>query len=956
MCAVPRSNRFAADRGPPLLIAPGTPESVAANLAARVAQRPDGIIRSYGLAGLGRSQSYAETWHRSGRILAGMGEFGIAPGQIVVLLIDDVVDFVPAYWACVRGGFIVAPLVSAARDRQRSRNALGQALNRLSNAILVADEAFAAVATDHARRRGLRVLPLRISESNGGREGEDGPHAEPLCLIPSSGSTGDLKLVALSHGSVLNRHFADRFEKQAAYLGTVALDSVSAAQHGIFLRYGSWTQISPMALTAQPTFVLDAIERHQITAAGCTPSTAKTIVAAAQRSGRKWRLGSLDEFGVGAETVAIKTMRTVGEFLEQSGSSRRIITARYGTTETGFLVTGSRPFKGTNYDDDVVLLGSCAPGVELRLVVNDTVVVEDEIGEVQVNCPQRIFSSYWGEPEATRQSFTGDGWWRTGDLGRLRGGMLSVHGRAKDVLVVSGKKFSLAEIDTEIETVLSAGGRAFSCAVHWPGEANERLAVVVAAEAEDYREKLFERIRAAVGRRFGLRVDPVIGVALDTLPLAANGKLRRSELADRVRRGLLGSADRVVRRFPALQSIKEKKNRSDVEKKLLRIWKEALNLRGDVDKHANFLDLGGDSLRSLMLYTAIEEQFGQQIAAEDFFASPTFADLLRLVLRGGTPSGLPQTPSSRITALVDELETAYAADRTPAFRRASPNRWGNACHALWEAGRIEIVEFAARALHEKFPGLDYFRTLVAYFDALPSDPPPALAFADDPAAEIQIVGRPNCDKVILCFCAMNGTLGLPLNFVHQWLGRLPASLVYIKDFRNLRGGCGFPTLGPDRDSAITAFRRVANNLGAINIYTLGVSLGGFAALYYGLELKASAVLSLAGATDHTPSFVRTLGPVSDDYLEMCERAPEYASDLSGPLTRACNRPRVLLVYSDRHSDDRRQAERIAGLSRVKLIAVHSAHHNVVDPLVRERTLLPLLQEFLSGVDDNVSEE
>jgi hypothetical protein len=296
-------------------------------------------------------------------------------------------------------------------------------------------------------------------------------------------------------------------------------------------------------------------------------------------------------------------------------------------------------------------------------------------------------------------------------------------------------------------------------------------------------------------------------------------------------------------------------------------------------------------LRSLMLYTAIEEQFGLQIAAEDFFASPTFADLLRLVLRGGAPSGLPQTPSGGIAALVDELEAACAAGRAPAFRRASPNQWGNACHALWEAGRIDVVEFSTRALHEKFPELDYFRTLVAYFDALPRDPPSALAFADDPAAEIQIVRRPNCDRVILCFCAMNGTLGLPLNFVHQWLGRLPASLVYIKDFRNLRGGCGFPTLGPDRASAITAFRRVANDLGAVNIYTLGVSLGGFAALYYGLELEAVAVLSLAGATDYTPSFVHTLGPVLDDYLEMCERAPEYATDLSVPLSTARNSAR-----------------------------------------------------------------
>jgi hypothetical protein len=108
--------------------------------------------------------------------------------------------------------------------------------------------------------------------------------------------------------------------------------------------------------------------------------------------------------------------------------------------------------------------------------------------------------------------------------------------------------------------------------------------------------------------------------------------------------------------------------------------------------------------------------------------------------------------------------------------------------------------------------------------------------------------------------------------------------------------------------------------------------------------------------DSSPAGRRTLGPVLDDYLEMCERAPKYATDLSVALSRARNRPRVLLVYSHRHSGDRRQAERIAGLSRVKLIAVHSAHHNVVDPLVRERTFLPLLQEFLSEVDDNVGKE
>jgi acyl-CoA synthetase (AMP-forming)/AMP-acid ligase II/acyl carrier protein len=937
--------KLAAACGPPLVIAPDTPHTVAANLAVRVAERPDGIIRSYGAAGTERSQSYAETWRRAGSILAGMRAFGVAPGRVVVLLIEDVVDFVPAYWACIRGGFVVAPLMSVARDRsqQRSPSALGLVLNRLDEAAILTDDAFAAIAATEATERGFGVLPLRIAEANAGSDFVDAPAADPLCLIPSSGSTGTLKLIALGHDSILYRQFADPFQPHASYLGTVALDSVSIAQHGVFLSYGSWTQISPVALTVQPTSVLDAIARHRINLAGCTPSTAKTIVAAAQRSGRTWDLSFLTEFGVGAEPVAIKSMQMLGDFLEQSGSSRRIIRARYGTTETGFLVTGAHLFAGANDNSHVARLGTCAPGVELRIVGDDDRMLDDgDVGEVQVNSPQRMFSSYWGDPEATRASFTADGWWHTGDLGRLGHGELSLHGRAKDVLIVSGKKFSLAEIDGEVETVLAADERAFSCAVHWPEETAERLAVVVAAADGPPPQERTESIRAVVDRRFGLRPDPVLATSLDNVPLAANGKLRRNELADRIRQGLFARQGAITTPTSPPQAA----TATDLDRALADIWRDALGLGEQFDKAANFFDLGGDSLRALILYTSIETQFGRQISAEDFFAAPTFAGLLRLLPIGSAASITEPASAIRRQELAAELEAASALGRDPNYDRASSNQWEYACHMLWEAGRF-ATEIAARSLHRKFPDQYYVRTLVRYFDALPHHLPPPLPFYDDPAAEIQIVKRPNCDNVLLCFCAKNGTLGLPLNFVHEWLGRLPTSLVYIKDFRNLRGGRGFPTLGPDRDAAVTALRCIADKIGGKRIYTLGVSLGGFAALYYGLALEAEASVNFGGATDYTPEFVRTIGQIFDNYFEFCEQAPDYAVNLGGLFATARRRPRVALVYSAGHAEDRQQAEQLAGLSNVELLAVDSALHNVVDPLVRRREFLTLLQRFLS---------
>jgi len=297
--------------------------------------------------------------------------------------------------------------------------------------------------------------------------------------------------------------------------------------------------------------------------------------------------------------------------------------------------------------------------------------------------------------------------------------------------------------------------------------------------------------------------------------------------------------------------------------------------------------------------------------------------------------------------LVRELEAAYAAGTAPApVAHARGYQWANACHDLFAAGRIDIVEYAARYLHPLYPELTYLATLVALFDAMPRRPPGPLAFRNEPAEEIQIVRRPDCDTAMLCFCAADGNLGLPANFIHQWLGRLSASLVYIKDLRSFRGSCGFPTLGPDRAASVAGFRRIADAIGGKKIFTFGVSRGGYPALYYGLELGAASVLSLAGATDYTREFIETLGPVPRSYLNLAERAPDYFRNLRA-VCAATPKTRVLIAYGAGDPRDRRQAERIAGLPNVELIPLDYAQHNIIEPLIRQKEFLPLLQRFLS---------
>jgi pimeloyl-ACP methyl ester carboxylesterase len=142
-------------------------------------------------------------------------------------------------------------------------------------------------------------------------------------------------------------------------------------------------------------------------------------------------------------------------------------------------------------------------------------------------------------------------------------------------------------------------------------------------------------------------------------------------------------------------------------------------------------------------------------------------------------------------------------------------------------------------------------------------------------------------------------------------------------------------------------QRIADEVGGRRIYALGVSMGGYAALYYGLQLGAEGVLNLAGATDFTPSFVESLEPVAPEYLGLRQVAPDYTVNLRETYACATRRPHVIIAYSAGNPRDRQQAERMAGLPNVELVAVDYAQHNVLDPLIRNGEFLPLLQRLLS---------
>src|SRR4051794_1492819 len=98
--------------------------------------------------------------------------------------------------------------------------------------------------------------------------------------------------------------------------------------------------------------------------------------------------------------------------LQRHGAPAGILSAGYGTTETGTLVTGSRDFLA--YDpEQPVGLGRPRLGVSMRIVGDDGEILPvGEVGELEVRCPEKLFSRYWDPNCPADEGSTADGWWR----------------------------------------------------------------------------------------------------------------------------------------------------------------------------------------------------------------------------------------------------------------------------------------------------------------------------------------------------------------------------------------------------------------------------------------------------------------------------------------------------------------------------------------------------------------
>lgn len=139
----------------------------------------------------------------------------------------------------------------------------------------------------------------------------------------------------------------------------------------------------------------------------------------------------------GSAALPVSTLR---QWEQISGHT---LLERYGMTEMGMAI--SNPYRGARRPG---CIGQPLAGVSVRLAdENNAPVGLDTPGEIQVK-GANVFTEYWGKPDATRETFTEDGWFKTGDVAILENGSYRILGRnSVDIIKSGGYKISALEIE-----------------------------------------------------------------------------------------------------------------------------------------------------------------------------------------------------------------------------------------------------------------------------------------------------------------------------------------------------------------------------------------------------------------------------------------------------------------------------------------------------------------------------
>nr|XP_040021589.1 malonate--CoA ligase ACSF3, mitochondrial isoform X1 [Gasterosteus aculeatus aculeatus]XP_040021598.1 malonate--CoA ligase ACSF3, mitochondrial isoform X1 [Gasterosteus aculeatus aculeatus]XP_040021608.1 malonate--CoA ligase ACSF3, mitochondrial isoform X1 [Gasterosteus aculeatus aculeatus] len=409
--------------------------------------------------------------HRISAVL--QSDFGGLDGKRISFLCANDASYTVAQWAAWMSGGTAVPLY-----RNHPESELEYIICDSQSSLLVAGHPYAETLEPLAQRLGLPCLTLPATSNLGTSEGAGRKEEEtgggvtdwadrPAMIIYTSGTTGRPKGALHTHSSVhamvqcLVSEWA--WSKDDVILHTLPLHHV----HGIVnkLLCPLWVGATCVMLPEfQPQKVWEMLLSSKAPLVNVFMAVPTIYSKLIQHYDQHFTQPHVKDFvkAVCKERIRLMVsgsaalpLPTLQRWEEITGHT---LLERYGMTEIGMAL--SNPLKGPRVPGAV---GLPLPSVEVRIVMNNTTIVEGnhretrvrqglegKDGELLVRGPS-VFKEYWNRPQETTESFTDDGWFKTGDTAVYKDGVYWIMGRSSvDIIKSGGYKIGALEVERHL--------------------------------------------------------------------------------------------------------------------------------------------------------------------------------------------------------------------------------------------------------------------------------------------------------------------------------------------------------------------------------------------------------------------------------------------------------------------------------------------------------------------------
>lgn len=464
--------------------------------------------------------SYREFVEYAARIAHVLVGHGVCPGDRVVGQAPKRWEMLALYAATVQAGAVFLPLntgytideVSYFVKDATPRIIVGES-NAREKLVSLAAEVDASVLTLDADGSGS--LTERAKDQPAEFETVSRGPDDLAGLLYTSGTTGRSKGAMMSHNNLLSNAQAlvDLWQMSSDDILLHALPVFHT--HGLFVAINT-SLLAGASIDFMPRFDLDAIVRSlpQSTLMMGVP-TFYTRLLEDDRLDHDL-VANMRLFISGSAPLLAETHDA---FAAKTG--HRIL-ERYGMTETNMIT--SNPYDGARRAGTV---GFPLADVELRIADSDGLPTESgDVGMIEVRGPN-VFKGYWNMPEKTAEEFRADGFFITGDLGRIDAdGYLNIVGRQKDLIITGGYNV----YPKELEDILNEIDGVEESAVFGVPDADFGERIIAAIVPTNAAAPDLENIRHVVEAKLARFKHPRTYELMESLPRNTMGKVQKNIL------------------------------------------------------------------------------------------------------------------------------------------------------------------------------------------------------------------------------------------------------------------------------------------------------------------------------------------------------------------------------------------------------------------------------------------